>query len=280
MAAIGVAPLSSRGARVTRQPRYQRIADEFGDQGFAAGTLGMHVHIDVADDEEAVRVIDGLRRWLPLLVALAANSPYAGGADTGYASWRQQVSTRWPTAGQSEPFGSAAEYRRVTSAMIATGAALDPGMLYLDARLAADYPTVEIRVADACTEVADTLLVVALARALVDSVAAEGDAEHLRSDLLRAAHWRAGRYGLAGELVHPVTGELVDARDAVGALVAYVTPALDDAGDRSLVDEAIDRIWTVGGGARRQRQAFERTGTLAGVVADVVARTSQAAKET
>ena len=47
--------------------------------GLVAGTLGMHVHVDVADDEEAVRVVDGLRRWLPLLVALAANSPYAGG---------------------------------------------------------------------------------------------------------------------------------------------------------------------------------------------------------
>ncbi len=139
--------------------------------GMAAGTLGMHVHVDVADDEEAVRVVDGLRRWLPLLVGLAANSPYAGGRDTGYASWRQQVWTRWPTAGQSEPFGSAAEYRRVTEALIATGAALDPGMLYFDARLAADYPTVEIRVADACTEVDDAMLVAALCRALVETVA-------------------------------------------------------------------------------------------------------------
>ncbi len=53
--------------------------------------------------------------------------------------------------------------------------------------------------------------------------------------------------------------------------------ALDAAGDRALVDAGVDRIWTVGGGARRQRQAYERTGSLAGVVADVVARTTEAA---
>ena len=207
VAAVGVAPLSSRAPRVSRQARYERIVQEFGDMGLAAGTLGMHVHVDVADDDEAVRVVDGLRRWLPLLVGLAANSPYAAGGDTGYASWRQQVVTRWPTAGQSEAYGSAAEYRRVTEALIATGAALDPGMLYLDARLAADYPTVEIRVADVCTEVADAMLVVALCRALVETVAGAVDPDPLRSDLLRAAHWRAARYGLAGSLVHPLTGQ-------------------------------------------------------------------------
>ena len=161
-----------------------------------------------------MRVLDGLRPWLPLLVALAANSPYASGEDTGYASWRQQAWGRWPVTGQAEPYGSAAEYRRVTEALIATGAALDPGMLYLDARLAASYPTVEIRVADACTDVDDAVLVAALSRGPGgDGRAADGpDADPVRSDLLRAAHWRAARYGLSGSLVHPRTWALVPAR--------------------------------------------------------------------
>ncbi len=152
-------------------------------------------------------------------------------------------------------------------------------MLYLDARLAAAYPTVEIRVADACTEVDDAVLVAALSRALVETVAADGpDADPVRSDLLRAAHWRAARYGLSGSLVHPRTWALVPARDAVAALVDHVAAALDAAGDRAFVDDGLDRLVSVGGGARRQRQAFERTGSLAGVVADVVARTEAAAR--
>ncbi|MGA8245935.1 MAG: glutamate--cysteine ligase, partial [Nocardioides sp.] len=208
VAATGTAPLGSGTPVVSPDPRYQRIVEEFGDTGRGAGTFGMHVHVDVDDDEEGVRIIDGLRPWLPLLVALSANSPYASGRDTGYASWRQQVWSRWPSAGASEPYGSVAEYRRVSESLIRLGAALDVGMLYYDARLSASYPTVEIRVADTCTDVEDGLLVAALARALAETLASgTSGGEQPRTDLLRAAWWRAARYGLTGDLVHPVTWE-------------------------------------------------------------------------
>ncbi|HEY3530336.1 MAG TPA: glutamate--cysteine ligase [Nocardioides sp.] len=275
LAAVGTAPLGSAEPAVSANPRYERIVNEFGDTGRGAGTLGMHVHVDIADDDEGVRVIDSLRPWLPLLTAISANSPYASGKDTGYASWRQQVWTRWPTAGPAEPYGSLAEYRRVSRTLMDIGAALDDGMLYFDARLSARYPTVEIRVADTCTEVDDALVVVALARALVETCAtAEPLTEPWRTDLLRGAWWRAARYGLSGHLVHPVTAERVEARAAIGALRELVDPALCSAGDDALVDDRLARLSSTGTGARRQRSAYERTGELRGVVADLVARTA------
>ncbi len=278
VAAVATAPLGSASPAVSANPRYERIVQEFGDTGRGAGTLGMHVHVDVSDDEEGVRVIDGLRPWLPLLTALTSNSPYASGRDTGYASWRQQVWTRWPTAGTAEPYGSVAEYRRVRDSLIRVGAALDDGMLYYDARLSAAYPTVEIRVADTCTEVDDALLAAALARALVETVAAQPDpGEPVRSDLLRAAWWRAARYGLTGDLVHPGSWDLVPAAEALRALTRAVGPALEAAGDTGLVDDGLARLATRGTGARRQRQAFERSGDLRDVVADLVTRTADAA---
>jgi carboxylate-amine ligase len=274
VAAVGTAPLGSADPAVSTNPRYERIVGEFGNTGRGAGTLGMHVHVDIADDEEGVRVIDGLRPWLPVLTALSANSPYASGRDTGYASWRQQVWTRWPTAGPAEPFGSAAEYLRVTQALIDLGAALDPGMIYYEARLSATYPTVEVRVADTCTDIDDALVVVALARALVTTcAAADPPAPVWRSDLLRAAWWRAARYGLAGDLVHPVTATRVAASEAVQALLETVADALQDAGDVDFVDQGIARLSSTGTGARRQRATYERTGDLPGVVTELVART-------
>src|SRR4051794_26540090 len=280
LAAVATAPLGSGTPAVSANPRYERIVQEFGDTGRGAGTLGMHVHVEVADDEEGVRVIDGLRPWLPLLTALSANSPYASGRDTGYVSWRQQVWSRWPTAGTAEPYGSAAEYHRVSDALIRLGAALDEGMLYYDARLSAAYPTVEIRVADTCTDLDDAVLVAALARALVETFARAADpAEVPRSDLLRAACWRAARYGLTGDLVHPVTWELVPAAEALRALADAVGPALKASGDTDLVDDGLARLAINGTGARRQRQTFERTGDLQGVVADLVARTAEAAAQ-
>jgi|tagenome__1003787_1003787.scaffolds.fasta_scaffold20987761_5 carboxylate-amine ligase len=281
VAAVGMAPLGSSAPGVSANPRYERIVNEFGDVGRRAGTLAMHVHVQIADDEEGVRVVDGLRPWLPLLTALAANSPYDGGHDTGYASYRHQVWSRWPTAGTSEPFKTVAEYRRVSQALISLGAALDTGMLYYDARLAESYPTVEVRVADTCTELEDGLVVVALTRALVSTLATEpaeapGGMEQrspVRSDLLRAAGWRAARYGLAADLVHPISWELVPARQAIGALVEHVAEALGRTGDTSRVEEGLLRLFSAGTGALRQRATFERTGTLQHVVADLVSRT-------
>ena len=274
LAAVGTAPLGQVDPAVSANPRYERIVNEFGDTGRGAGTLGMHVHVDVSDDEEGVRVIDAVRPWLPLLTALSANSPYAGGRDTGYASWRQQVWTRWPTSGPAEPFGSAAGYQQVSQALIDVGAALDTGMLYYEARLSAKYPTVEIRVADTCTDIGDALLVAALARALVHTGAdSSPPRKPWRTDLLRAAWWRAARYGLSGDLVHPVTAERVPADTAVRALRDAVADALQVAGDLDLVDEAIERLAASGTGARRQRAAYERTGELRDVVTDLVTRT-------
>ena len=241
----------------------------------------MHVHVDVADDEEGVRVIDGLRPWLPLLTALTANSPYASGRDTGYASWRQQVWTRWPTSGTAEPFGSAAEYHRVRDTMIRLGAALDDGMLYYDARLSAAYPTVEIRVADTCTDLDDAVL----ARrpgpgpGRDPRPSAAEPAEARRSDLLRAAWWRCARYGLdrrprpSGDL-----GAWCPRAEALAALAEEVGPR---PGGRRRHRPWSRTGWpgspSAGTGARRQRQAFERTGDLRGVVADLVTRTAEAA---
>jgi carboxylate-amine ligase len=280
VAAVATAPLGSARPAVSANPRYERIVQEFGDTGRGAGTLGMHVHVDVADDDEGVRVIDGLRPWLPLLTALTSNSPYASGRDTGYASWRQQVWTRWPTAGTAEPYGSAEEYRRVGDTLMRLGAALDEGMLYYDARLSATYPTVEIRVADTCTDVEDAVLAAALTRALVETLAQRNEPEEVpRSDLLRAAWWRAARYGLTGDLVHPVRWDLVPAGEALRVLADEVGPALETAGDTALVEDGLARLAIVGTGARRQRQAFERTGDLRSVVADLVARTREAAGE-
>lgn len=278
VAATGTAPLGTAIPVVSPNPRYARIIQEFGDTGRGAGTLGMHVHVDVADDEEGVRVIDGLRLWLPLVTAISANSPYAAGRDTGYSSWRQQVWSRWPSAGTAEPFGSAAEYRRVSQSLIRLGAALDDGMLYYDARLSVLYPTVEIRVADTCTDVEHALVVAALARALVETLAHEPPPDvQPRSDLLRAAWWRAARHGLSGDLVHPTTWELVPAAEAVRVLVDRVRDALAAAGDTDRVDDGLARLAATGNGARQQRQAFERTGTMRGVVLDLVDRTAAAA---
>ncbi|WP_030484777.1 carboxylate-amine ligase [Nocardioides aequoreus] len=260
------------GVSITPQPRYLRIREEYGELATSALACAMHVHVDVESDEEGVRIIDGISPWLPLLLATSANSPYLDGRDTGHASWRSQLWARWPSQGTAEPFGDTATYDEVRGRLQEWGAALDEAMVYFDARLALEAPTVEVRVSDVCTEADDAVLLAALTRALVDT-AARQPSQPWRTDLQRAATWRAARHGLADRLVDPATRTLVPARAALDSLVAHVRPALEEAGDLDLVTASLEAVLARGTGAARQRAAFEREGSLEAVVADAARRT-------
>ena len=273
--AMATPVLAEEGEDFTPKSRYRRIRDEYGEMSRQMLVCAMHVHVEVADDEEAVHVVDRIRPWLPLLIAIAANSPFWQGRDTGHASWRSQVWSRWPTAGPGQPFGDVASYRSVSERMLAWGGGLDEGMLYYDVRLAKDFPTVEIRVADVTTDVDDVVLVALLARALVATVAEDKSAPTWRGDLLQVAGWRAARFGVAADLVHPQRLELVSAREVFEATVELTRDALIEAGDLDRVVDSFERVMARGTGSTRQRQVFEETHDLAAVVEDLARRTEQ-----
>lgn len=264
--ATGTHPTASpTDVPITDKERYQRMAAVFGPLAGEALVCGCHVHVAVPDREEGVAVLDRIRPWLAVLLAAATNSPLWDGRDTGYASWRAQVWKRWPTAGPTSAFGSLAAYDRLRYDLIASGAALDDGMLYFDARLSARYPTVEIRVADVCPAVEDAVLVAALARGLVVTALAAADrpAPEIPVELLRAAAWAASRYGLGGRLVDPVARRARPAGEVVDRLHRHLRAALEETGDAALVSDGLARLGRSGTGADRQRAAFGRGGPAA-----------------
>lgn len=280
--AMPTAILVEDQANFTPKPRYQQIYEGYGELAEQSLACAMHMHVDISDQAEGIAVIDRIRPWLPVLSAISANSPYWRGRSTGYASWRAQVWTRWPSSGSAEPFGDVSTYRETADRLVEWGAALDDGMLYFDARLSEKYPTVEIRVADVCTEIEDAVLVAALGRALVETAATEHaagvDAPVWRSDLLRAASWRASRFGTSGQLVDPQHQQLAPVRDVFASLTGYVAEALDEAGDRELVESLFERLISGGNGAIRQRRVFEKERSLEAVVMDLQQRTEQSWK--
>jgi carboxylate-amine ligase len=267
--------LAEENEEFTPKSRYHRIKEEYGEMARQMLVCAMHVHVEVEGDDEAVHVVDRIRPWLPLLIALAANSPYWQGRDTGHASWRSQVWSRWPTAGPAQPFGDVATYRSVSEHMLEWGAGFDAGMLYYDVRLAEDFPTVEIRVADVTTDVEDAVLVAMLARALVETAARDERAPRARGDLLRVAAWRAARFGVGADLVHPQRFELVPPREAFDATVDFARDALTEAGDLDRVVDSFERLLARGTGATRQRQVYEETHDFRSVVEDLARRTEE-----
>jgi len=274
LATSPVAPDETSGASgPVPEGRYGRIAERFGAIATSQLTSGQHVHVEVASPEEGVGVLDRIGPWLPVLRALAANSPCWRGRDTEYASYRSVVWSRWPSAGPTRVFGSLAAYDEAVAAMLATDTVLDDAMVYFDARLSRELGTVEVRVTDVALEVEDAVLVAVLARALVSTAARD----HRRRtpvpstpvEALRLAHWRAARWGLTDALVDPRDGRPADPVAVLGALREHVADALADAGDADRAAEGCARLLADGTGAERQRAAARRAdGDLAAVVRD------------
>lgn len=256
---------------ITASRRYQRMAERFAATAYDTLTCGCHVHVEVRSDDEAVAALNRIRRWLPPLLAISGNSPFWQGEDTGYASFRSQMWTRWPSAGPPGEFSSGEDYHAMVAAMLDTGVPLDEGMVYFDARLSRSYPTLEIRVADVCLRAEDAVLVAALARALVETAAREWRADvprpSSRIEVLRLATWQAARYGLGGELVHPRSGRPAPASEVLAALLDYLRDELEDAGDYPEVAERLDAVLRRGTGADEQRSVYRRSGDLREVVA-------------
>ncbi|TXS74246.1 glutamate--cysteine ligase [Streptomyces sp. sk2.1] len=276
VAALATSPLPVSPS-VGEGERYRWLADRFGQTTQEQLTCGCHVHVSVVSDEEGVGVLDRVRTWLPVLLALSSNSPFWQGHDTSYSSYRNRVWGRWPTAGPVEIFGSAERYHEQVQALIQTGVLRDKGMIYFDARLSHRYPTVEIRVADVCLDPADTVLLATLVRGLVETAAREwraGDPpEPAGANVLRMAAWQASRSGLEGQLLHPRTMRPEPAADVIAALLTHVRGALEDSHDFASAEQALMDVLQRGTGAQTQRKLLARTGSLRDAVAECVSRT-------
>jgi carboxylate-amine ligase len=161
VASAGTMPLSMNEVLITENRRFRRMRSDYQLLVREQLICGMQVHVGIAERDLAVVLVDRVARWLPPLLALSASSPFShAGDDTGYASSRTLIWSRWPTSGGPGPVGSAAEYEELVQNLVASGVISDKGMIYFDARPSSHVPTLELRVCDACHSV-DTVVLIA-----------------------------------------------------------------------------------------------------------------------
>ncbi|SFO43447.1 carboxylate-amine ligase [Geodermatophilus obscurus] len=261
--------------------RYEAMVQRWAGLARQQDICGCHVHVGVPDLDTAVAVLDRTRPYVPVLLAMTGSSPFHDGVDTGYESWRTLWWTRFPHAGAPEPLGDADGYRRVLAGLVASGVVEDGSHLYWDVRPSARLPTLEFRLADVCTTLDDAVLHAALVRSLVRVLAARAvrgePVPEVRPEHLRAARWRAARAGVTGRLFDPLRLELVDARDAVSALLAELEEDLTGAGEWDEVCALVQDLLGRGTSAVRQRRTWLRTGDRR-AVADWVVREGAAGR--
>lgn len=273
----GSAVLTSKPFSITEGPRYEKIAQRYAAAtGVDSESNGCHVHVGDLDTAEAVTLAGHLRPWLPVLQALATNSPFAAGTFRRCESWRHYEQQAWPTFGPMPPI-SAGVYDTLAEDLVASGVLMDRAMIYWYSRPSEHQPTLEIRVPDVNADVDVDLLVAVLTRALAMVLLADARSgvpcpEHDDTEV-REAHRQAAALGLAGLWTHPRTGASIPLSAGVRALVERAMPALEALGEARLVEHLLARIASHGTGARKQRTVYRRRGSLADVVDDLAART-------
>lgn len=245
----------------TDKPRYARLIEHFGIVGRRNVLCGLHVHVAVPAGVDRVQVMNRALRWLPLLLALSTSSPFWNRQRTGLLSYRQAAYDEWPRTGIPEPFRDEADYAGFARLLVAAGAIPDESYLWWAIRPAQRFPTLELRITDACTRLEDTLAIAALFRCLVRALVRDPRAEavehpHARR-IIDENRWRAKRDGLEASFIDDRDGSVAPAPVWLDRLLALVG---DDA--RALAAErALGRIKTLiarGSSAHAQLDTYRR----------------------
>jgi carboxylate-amine ligase len=257
LATAGVHPFADPLGELNRGERYDLTSDEYGDIARRQLVCALQVHIAVGGADRSLAVYNGLRPWLPLIAALAANAPFHGGRDTGMASIRPKIGEQLPRQGIPPAISSWEAFAEALAWGAASGAVPEPRRWWWELRPHPAYGTLEVRVPDAQATVEDAAAVAALIHALSAHLADRFEAgEPLRTSdtwRLEENRWSAARYGMDAELADLETGERTPARACLEALLTELAGAAERVGCLAELGDA--RRLAGRNGAAKQRAA-------------------------
>ena len=273
-----------RHQRHRDKPRYNDIAEDFQALGRRMLVCGQHVHIGIEQPELRIVVMNELRQYLPLLLALSTSSPFWGGEKTGLKSYRTAINDSTPRKGIPERFQSWQHFQRSVDVLVGAGIIDDASKIWWDIRPSVRYDTLEVRIMDVCPLVEDATCITSLLRCLCRYICRThtGYAAALPCPmvLINENRWRAQRYGIDEGLIDPVSGTIVSVGVVVDRLLELIR---DDAHFFDCVTE-VEHARTIllrGTSADRQVACFSqlleqgrsRDDALAGVVDQLIADT-------
>jgi glutamate---cysteine ligase / carboxylate-amine ligase len=234
LGAVGTHPWSRwQDQRIIDTPHYRRNDELLRYVVWRNNTFGLHVHVGIRGADRAIAVHDGLRPFLPHLLALSASSPIVEGVNSGLHSARTEIFTRmFPRCGVPDAYGSWAEFETYVRTLYETGSIDEHTQLWWSVRPHLAYPTVEIRICDAQPDLAEARTLTAFCYALTARVArAVDEGEPLPQPpprMIEENLWQAIRYGLSGSLLDPSTFEARPARAELERVAEWIAPVADE----------------------------------------------------
>ncbi len=236
LGATGTHPWSPwQEQRIIDTPHYRRNDEILRYVVWRNNTFGLHVHVGIRGADRAIAVNNGLRNYLPELLALSASSPFVEAVNTGLHSARTEVFTRmFPRCGVPDAYEGWQGFQDYVQALYETGSVTEHTQLWWSVRPHLAYPTVEIRICDGQPRVDEAHSLAAFAYALSARIARAVDEGEPLPDhphrMIEENMWRAIRYGLSGELIDLATLRVHPARAALEELAEWMLPVADELG--------------------------------------------------
>lgn len=272
VAAAGTHPTATwKEVEVSPDGRHQLIHRTMRELARREPTFALHVHVGVTEAASAMRLLNRMRAHLPLLLALSGNSPFWQGRDAGICSSRTIIFQAFPRTGIPRAFDDYADWVAAIDLLIRSGAIPEATFLWWDLRLQPRLGTLEIRVMDAQTSVADTAALVALVQSLARLELEEGfvPAELVAApEVLAENRFLALRDGIDAAFVDPCDERLVPARELLAQVLEAAAPHAAALGCSAELERCATLAETTG--AMRQRAAAERGRSLRDVVRGLV----------
>ncbi len=245
--------------RRTERHRYRRLEQAL--QGVVRRLLisGMHVHVEIGDEDLRIDLMNQVTYFLPHILALSGSSPFWQGDDTGLKSYRPAVFRSLPRTGLPDEFRDWSEYQRFVDALVGAGVIEDATKLWWDIRPSNRYPTLEMRSSDLCTRYEDAIAIAALYQALLAMLFThrlKNQRWRVYSRMLIAENnWRAQRYGVSESLIDFGRGQLVPMGELIEELIEMTSEGARELGSTDHVARVRD-IVANGTSADRQLGVF------------------------
>ncbi|BCG25350.1 putative glutamate--cysteine ligase 2 [Pseudomonas tohonis] len=241
--AVGTHPLGGwRQQQGSASPRYQELFEDYQLVARRSLLSGLHVHVGIAEGLDRIRVMNRVTPWLPLLLVLGASSPFWEGRPSGLLSYRQAACGEWPRMGIPEHFEDEAAYGAYRRLLLEAGLVRDEADVWWTLRPSARYPTLELRIADACPRLEDVLCIAGLFRAMVAFASSGEEPAWVRDPLTRLItrenHWQAMRHGRHGRFLDPLTRTSTGLREWLEQVLGLIGPEAQAAGDGAALERA------------------------------------------
>jgi glutamate---cysteine ligase / carboxylate-amine ligase len=264
-----------RTQQIYPDPRYHQVVKDLQLVARSNLIFGLHVHVGIEDREMAIRIMNSMRYFLPHIMALATNSPFWLGINTGYKGYRSKVFENFPRTGIPDAFATYSEFDEYVKLLVKTNCIDNAKKIWWDIRPHPFFDTVEVRACDIPLRAEETVAIAALIQAtaayLWRLLESNLDFRHYSRPLLMENKFRAVRYGLDGKLIDFGRQTEVPERDLLEEYLILVDREIDELGSREAID-GVRKILQTGTGADRQLKVFEETGGDLKAVVDYMAQ--------